>query len=128
MAESTLKFHPWSNSCFIYSLTAPSAAVTNHTVTTLSSTQLFVSWSPPPLADRNGVLSYKLSHKRSGLTSYTTVGVTAVLSFTLSGLEEAFEYSVMVTAVSVGMDGPASIVTATTLMDGKSSLSLYKCW
>ena len=103
----------------MYSLTAPSAPVTNHIVTTLTSTQLFVSWGPPALPDRNGVLSYKISYRSSGATSYTTAGVTSMLSSTLSGLQEAVTYEIRVTAVSIGMEGPESVVNGTTLMDGK---------
>eukprot|EP00800_Vazella_pourtalesii_P019759 TRINITY_DN684_c0_g1_i2.p1 TRINITY_DN684_c0_g1~~TRINITY_DN684_c0_g1_i2.p1 ORF type:complete len:1118 (-),score=311.70 TRINITY_DN684_c0_g1_i2:160-3231(-) len=96
---------------------APSAAVMDHAVSALTSTSLFVSWNPPPLADRNGVLSYKISHMSSSATSYTTVGVTTMLSFTLTGLDEAVTYEVRITPVSVGMDGPVSVSSATTLMD-----------
>ena len=93
----------------------------DHTVSALTSTSLFVSWNPPALADRNGVLSYKISHMRSSASSYTTVGVTTMLSFTLTGLDEAVTYDVRIIPVSVGMDGPVSVSSATTLMDGKNS-------
>ena len=92
----------------------------DHIVSSLTSTSIFVSWSPPSLADRNGVLSYKISHKRSSASSYTTVGVITMLSFTLTELEEAVTYEVRIIPVSVGMDGPASVSNATTLMDGKN--------
>ncbi|KAI6661336.1 Phosphatidylinositol phosphatase PTPRQ-like [Oopsacas minuta] len=96
---------------------APSAPVTNHTVSPLTSTELFVSWNPPALEDRNGVLSYKISHKGPSASTYTTIGVTTMLTFSVTGLEEAYTYDIQVTPVSVGLDGPESVVSGTTLED-----------
>ena len=93
----------------------PSAAPTNVTLTTISSTQILLSWEEPPLADKNGVItSYDVSISPS---NGQLIQVEASLStHTFRNLNHLTNYSVRVRARTLPGPGPyCDPVTTTTL-------------
>ena len=77
-----------------------------------------VSWSPPNLMDRNGVItSYTVNCSSSGVATITMVYSVAE-TYTLGGFKPATSYTCdIVAANSAGM-GPRESSTVTTSEDG----------
>ena len=77
-----------------------------------------VSWSPPNLMDRNGVItSYTVTCRSSGVAT-VTMTYSAAETYTLGGFKPATRYTCdIVAANSAGM-GPPESSTITTSEDG----------
>ena len=93
----------------------PSAPPTNVTLTTISSTQILVTWEEPPLADKNGVItSYDISISPS---DEQLIQVEASLrTYTFRNLNHLTNYSVRVRARTLPGPGPYCYpVTAATM-------------
>ena len=93
----------------------PSAAPTNVTLTTISATQIFLSWEEPPLADKNGVItSYDITISPS---NGQLIQVEASLStYTFRNLNHLTNYSVRVRARTLPGPGPYCDPVTTTTM------------
>ena len=98
------------------------------TVITLNSTSLRASWSPPPTAERNGILtSYSLTVIAANQELDTTernleVSAESSLSVELSGLDEYTLYSIVLSAATSVGSGPETVVTARTDESGAYSI------
>ena len=105
---------------FSFSSSAPSAGVQGLIGVNSSSTSLSISWQPPPIDDRNGVIrAYNISY---GLTmqdrsDYVSESRTEMMT-ELRGLEKFTVYVVVVSAFTVA-DGPEEMVTVRTDSDCK---------
>ena len=77
-----------------------------------------LSWAPPSLIDRNGIItSYTVTCRSSGVATVTMVYSTAGM-YTLGGFKPATSYTCdIVAANSAGM-GPRESSTVTTSEDG----------
>ena len=105
MPANQLKQSPYSSIVAINTIESP-AASTNVTLTTISSTQILLSWEePPPLADKNGVItSYDVSISPS---NEQLIQVEASLStYTFRNLNHLANYSVRVRARTLPGPGP----------------------
>ena len=83
-----------------------------------SSRSITVSWSPPNLMDRNGVItSYTVTCRSSGVAT-VTMTYSAAGTYTLGGFKPATRYTCdIVAANSAGM-GPRESSAVTTSEDG----------
>ena len=117
--------------------TVPSQAPVNLRVASKTSTSIMVSWQPPPLESRNGIIiGFKLFYKRKGSTDLGhTVNIRNALTQAFANttrLLKYTEYEFLVLAFTQIGNGPNSSVLVTrTKQDGKSwavSLSCYYCW
>lgn len=104
-----------------YPMIAPSSAPTSLSSSVLNPTTVMLTWSPPPTADRNGLITaYTViitnsdtSERNVYVTNATTVTVTSLNPYT------TYEYSVAANT-TVGI-GPYSINLAfQTVEDGES--------
>ncbi|KAI6660977.1 hypothetical protein LOD99_13700 [Oopsacas minuta] len=97
----------------------PSTGPRNFTLSTLNSTALQASWSPPLISDRNGVITtYYITVTVASQEVYMTernIQVSeSVSSVELSGLEEYTRYGVVLTAATSVGKGPEINATART--------------
>ena len=115
-------------------VTVPSQAPVNLRVVSKTSTSIIVSWQPPPLDSRNGIIiGFKLFYKRKASTDLGhTVNISNTLTHNAIRLLKYTEYEFQVLAFTQIGNGPSSSVLATrTKQDGKSwavSFSCYHCW
>ena len=87
-----------------------------------SSTNINVSWSEVPEADRNGIiLSYTVSYQsQTENDSGCENALHPTRSLELSGLKEFVKYNITVLATTVKGDGPASgVIVVSTDQDSK---------
>ena len=100
-------------------ISAPSSSPENVTVVSLSSTSLFISWSPPPPETQNGIIS----EYRVNITESETESVMSLVTFntqiSVQFLHPFYTYMCVVSAVTIA-EGPASEeVVIRTPEDGK---------
>ena len=110
-----------------HSLTAPSQPPSAIAVVAMNSTSIRVSWAPPLLMSRNGIIQgYKIIYNiKDGISGVVRViqGNTTHEQI-ISGLRKYTEYSVKLLAFTVG-DGPlSSPYLVTTEQDGKYTVAL----
>ena len=110
--------------CFFFLTVAPSAAPANLTGVFASSTSLNITWSLPPVEDRNGeILGYSLSYFQVTMDfSVGTPSEEPVINdtmFLISGLEIYTEYNVSVAAFTAVGTGPFASVIARTDSSGE---------
>ena len=101
----------------------PSTSPRNYTLTTVNSTVLSASWSPPLSADRNGIITeYSLTltavNQELDTTERNVQVSGSVLSIEFTGLEEYTWYSVVLTASTSVGKGPEVGDTAITDASG----------
>ena len=103
-----------SKSSSFYAI-VPSSAPLNFSMSAVSSTSLFLSWSELPLPDRNGVIQKYTIHlmniKSGKFTEYNVV----VGPHTITNLQPAYTYHGKVAAVTVIGVGPFSSPIEVTL-------------
>ena len=102
--------------------TVPSATVQSLSGVNSSSTNLTISWQPPPADDQNGIIrAYNVSYGLPAQepSSYTTESTPNEM-IELIGLEKFTEYLVIVNAFTVG-PGPSASVTVRTDSDRELS-------
>ena len=99
--------------CFILSSSdlffpAPEASPVFISATTVSTTNITVTWEPPPLNMTNGIIdSYQIRYGRyNGTTIFKdidniTIEGNTTLEFNIGGLQEFIEYGFQVRAVTV---------------------------
>ena len=82
-------------------------------VVSLTSHTIVLSWSPPLLSQRNGVItSYLISCSSGDIIINTTR--TSSTSLTITGLEPFTNYTCFVSAATVSGDGPAAVIHTMT--------------
>ena len=88
----------------------------------VNSSSVLISWQPPPLNDRNGIISiYVVNVSLEVNDTMPKQYITSSLNVTLVGLNPFSTYVVAVAAeTSVGR-GPFSVFTIYTPEDGKAS-------
>ncbi|RDD38184.1 Hemicentin-2, partial [Trichoplax sp. H2] len=95
---------------------APSSTPINTIATVLSSTGIKLSWQPPVISDRNGVITaYEIDYKITG--SNVTMSASAsggTLTYTINNLKAYTNYSLTIKAGTVAGFGPSITVTAVT--------------
>ncbi|XP_022809696.1 protein sidekick-1-like isoform X1 [Stylophora pistillata] len=100
-------------------------------VTVVSSKSIFVSWSPVPLQDRNGIIKgYRVIYQAlpNGNNETETVNITTndqdkEQTLTLEELNEFTDYSIRVLAFTAEGDGPLSVAKVNHTLEDKPSLS-----
>lgn len=105
---------------------APSATVQELSGVNSSSTSLIISWEPPPLDDRNGVIrGYNISYGISAEdpSTYSTMS-TVNTRIELTGLAKFTQYSVTVIAFTTA-PGPSASVEVMTDSDRELCLHMY---
>jgi len=98
----------------------PSLAPANFIVASQTSTSILVSWQPPPIHSRNGIIiGFKLFYKRKGSShSGYTVYIHNALTYNATGLLKYTEYELQVLAFTKIGDGPnSSVLTTRTRQD-----------
>ena len=101
--------------CSQHHFSAPDAPK-DLTITSTTSTNIAIMWSPPVNNGGSAVTSYSVMVS-GGTTSTTT---TTMTSTTISGLTENTMYTISVSAVNSAGPGSSVGVTETTLLSGKS--------
>ncbi|XP_022809697.1 protein sidekick-1-like isoform X2 [Stylophora pistillata] len=99
-------------------------------VTVVSSKSIFVSWSPVPLQDRNGIIKgYRVIYQAlpNGNNETETVNITTndqdkEQTLTLEELNEFTDYSIRVLAFTAEGDGPLSVAKVNHTLEDKPSL------
>ncbi|RDD39694.1 Down syndrome cell adhesion molecule-like protein, partial [Trichoplax sp. H2] len=95
---------------------APSSTPINTIATVLSSTGIKLSWQPPVISDRNGVITaYEIDYKITG--SNVTMSASAsgsTLTYTINNLKAYTNYSLTIKAGTVAGFGPSITVTVVT--------------
>ena len=104
------------------SASAPSRPPQNVQLSSLSSTSILITWSPPSVADQNGVITaYQINLTEVDTGTILNMALTSI-SLTATSLHPYYTYNVVVAAVTVAV-GPYSIpAQITTLEDSKSSI------
>ena len=103
---------------------APSSFPQDVTATTVSSTEILVSWDEVPPADQNGIIIlYEVQYEplmTFGGQLMTMVMNTSNISIVLGGLQEYVEYNISIRAYTSVGRGPFSPgVNNQTFEDGK---------
>ena len=84
--------------------------------TSVSGTQIFLMWTPPVNATKDGVSGYKIEISQSCSNSFNFLVNTTSTSFLSSGLINGTCYQFRVSAInSVGLSSPSNVALATTL-------------
>ena len=102
-----------------YSFVAPSASPQSISVDVLDSTNIAISWSPPPTSKHNGIIrkySIEIFTNNYKILTFTT-GST---SFNTSALNPYTTYSIRVAAFTVETGVYSELYNVTTLQDGKN--------
>ena len=86
---------------------APSGPPTAINVSSLSSTSLFISWSPPLPAQSNGVIQYYIVNVSVAESQEKLQFETSSTTLTLNDLQPFYSHTVIVAAVTVA-PGPFS--------------------
>ncbi|XP_053380573.1 protein sidekick-2-like [Mercenaria mercenaria] len=99
---------------------APTAAPVNVTPVALNSTEIQVTWLPPPPETQNGDLSgYRISYWRRTDPESTAKQVTKrEQSVILVGLDIYTEYAISVQAINLAGEGPKSAVKYEKTLEG----------
>lgn len=102
---------------FIY--TVPTAAPQNVTGEAQSSTEVMLSWEPPPIQDQNGVIRVyviRVTDLTTGIqrVEYQYLGT----NYTVSSLHPHYRYQFAVAADTVGVGPYSSPIEIQTLQDG----------
>ena len=101
-------------------LAVPSGAPQNFMITADSSTSLSMTWDPPAVQHRNGIITaYTINITSNGWSITQTVSLGT--SFRLESLRPFVSYTCSIAAqTSVGQGPFSTTVTATTPEDGMS--------
>ena len=84
--------------------------------TSVSGTQIFLMWTAPVNATKDGVSGYKIEISQSCSNSFNFLVNTTSTSFLSSGLNNGTCYQFRVSAInSVGLSNPSNVALATTL-------------
>ena len=86
---------------------APSGPPTAILVSSLNSTSLSISWSPPLLPHTNGIIQYYIVNVSVAESQANLQYETSSLSLTLNGLHPFYTHTVIVSAVTIA-PGPFS--------------------
>ena len=112
---------------FCVPLPVPASSPRNVTVSSGTSTSLFVRWEPPSLEDQNGVIvAYILTYTNNSAQplgdrpSMMALGTNR--TFRIVGLDIFTEYNVTVAAATAIGRGPYSTTTTRTLNDSMCRL------
>ncbi len=102
----------------IFLCAVPSGSPVNLTTMSISSTSIALTWDPPLLHERNGVITnYTITLNSDGNVA---TFVTTDTMFTVANLHPFNSYTFSVSAsTSVGSGPMSGAVTETTLEDGK---------
>ena len=103
-------------------LIVPTSAPRHPSGYAISSSSIYLTWDPPPLLERHGIIreyQINLTERETGtLTTYTTSSTFIEVSL----LHPFYNYSWVVTAITIG-EGPYTASSAVmTLEDGKLRL------
>lgn len=98
---------------------APSSPPQSVTLSTVSSTSIGISWSPPPSGSQNGIITeYRIS-----ITEVITGRVISLTSTTTSitalGLHPYYTYECVITAFTIAAGPYSQVVQITTPEDGR---------
>ena len=111
-------YFPVSEQMFPFFLTAPSGPPLNFDGISTNPTILTLSWNPPEVSMRNGIIEYysymcQSVHAGPQTIMGLTVDVTGLTAFT--------EYTCSVRAATANGTGPADMITRRTAEDSKLS-------
>ena len=99
--------------------TAPSAAPQNIGGDASGSTSLYLSWSPPPLQHRNGLIRRYYIYVREDITGTETRHTSTDLQTTIDQLHPYYTYECRVAAYTIREGTLSQPFTITTHQDGK---------
>ena len=99
---------------------APSRQPQNVQLSALSSTSILVTWSPPPVADQNGVITGYLINLTEADTGTVLHMTSRTTSLTATSLHPYYMYEVVVAAVTVAVGPYSQPAQITTPEDSKS--------
>jgi hypothetical protein len=99
-------------------ITAPSGPPTNFGATVISSTSIFLSWTPPEVSLLNGILRHYIISLESGEERVVRNVTSSQDSVVISGLRPYTEYSCAIRAETVDVGPPTSSLYRSTLEDG----------
>ena len=119
----------YCTSYFIYFIffLAPEAPPVFISATTVSTTNITVTWEPPPLNMTNGIIdSYQIRYGRFNRTAMDifrdinsiTIEGNTTLEFNIGGLQEFIEYGFQVRAVTVAPGPYTGFAVNTTFQVG----------
>ena len=101
-------------------MTGPATSPLNFTGVALSSTSISLSWSPPSLEDRNGIIrSYSIKStelETNSNSSYTSVTTT----LRIDSLHPYYQYKFTIAAITVSSGPFSTAITVRTQEDGKT--------
>ena len=98
---------------------APTGAPQSVTYNTTSSTTLNITWQPPPLDQRNGIIVYYKVRLIEMETNVSSVYNSSYLYIYLTGLHPYYTYIITFAAVTI-QEGPFGSTTYVTMPeDGK---------
>ena len=101
----------------------PSSAPTGLSSTVQGSTSVLLSWSPPPAAEQNGVITVYTVEVVNTVTSNKDVYVTSSTSFTVVSLDPFTAYDYAIAANTTIVMGPyTNYMAFKTLENGKQLL------
>ena len=124
-----LLFCKSSGDSFIHVHTAPGSEPSNFTGTALNSTNIYLTWDPPPPEDINGVIrEYKINvtEEETGLLlQYTTNPDTREL--VVGPLHPYYTYHCTVGAYTIETGPYTAIITVQTDEAGKDNTACYLC-
>ena len=112
------------------SISAPSQAPSNLSLTAKTSTSIEASWQLPPEDSRNGIITgFKIFYKMkgsSGSSTQITINNRSTLTNVVTGLDEYTEYEFEVLAFTAVGDGPnSSVMSVRTEEDSKKLFTVY---
>lgn len=118
----SLEYKP--NKTFVFSLKAPSDSPTNVRGESKDSTSLEISWDPPPLEHRNGIITdYMIKYKAKGGQNQFVNVDGAKTSFVIHSLKKFTRYFVWIRAnTKIGRGPFTDKKTFSTAEDGKQEL------
>ena len=118
--------------CYVsYSLSGPSQAPSDFSVSALTSTSVRTSWQLPPAESWHGVilgfkLLYRIKDSSDPITS-VTIAINSTLTRDVTGLGKYTEYEIQVLAFSSMGDGELSALRVVrTNEDGKNTAIFIK--
>ena len=92
----------------------------------ISPRAVYITWSPPPIIDQNGIITeYTLTYRgverdsEERIISILTATTRSTTSRTVSDLEEDTDYYITIRAHTIRGAGPVSDVTVHTPEDGE---------
>lgn len=110
----------------VVSFPAPSGPPTNVTVDALSSSSIFITWSPPDQAEQNGIIKHYIVNVTE-LQYGDSIEYYSVVEqeLTVTSLHPHYDYHCLVAAVTVESGPYSTPYLVTTLQDGKHMYPLY---